>query len=91
MNAWADMDRLVGTSGLLLSPKLCITAGVSGSAVFTAGIKASEFIVSINTDRKAPIFQIAHVGIVGELQPILQELEKVILEEKDKKKNLERP
>ncbi len=85
MNAWTDMDRLIGTSGLLLSPKLCITAGVSGTAVFTAGIKASEFIVAINTDSKAPIFQIAHVGIVGELQPILLELEKVILDEKDKK------
>ncbi len=82
MNAWTDMNRLIGASGLILSPRLCIIAGVSGSAVFTAGIRASDFIVAINTDPKAPIFQIAHVGLVGEMLPILMELEKVILTEK---------
>ncbi len=85
MNAWTDMNRLIGASGLILSPKLCIAAGVSGTAVFTAGIKASEFIVAINTDSNAPIFQIAHVGIVGELQPLLLELEKIIVAERAKK------
>jgi electron transfer flavoprotein alpha subunit len=85
MNAWTDMERLVGASGAVLSPKICIAAGVSGSAVFTAGIKASEFIVAINTDPNAPIFQIAHVGIIGELVPTLLELERLILAEKGEK------
>jgi electron transfer flavoprotein alpha subunit len=82
MNAWTDMNRLIGTSGLILSPKLCIAAGVSGTGVFRVGIKSSEFIVAINTDSKAPIFQIADVGIVGDLLAILSELAEVIKAEK---------
>jgi electron transfer flavoprotein alpha subunit len=84
MNGWADMNRLIGASGLILSPKLCLAAGVSGTAVFSVGIKSSEFIVAINTDAQAPIFQIADVGIVGDLQAVLSELEKVITAEKSK-------
>lgn len=82
MNAWTDMRRLIGVSGAILSPKLCIAAGVSGSAVFAAGIRASDFIVAINTDPKAPIFGIAHVGLVGDMLPILKELETIVLAEK---------
>ena len=85
MNAWADMNRLIGASGLIISPKLCIAAGVSGTGVFSVGIKSSGFIVAINIDSKARIFQIADVGIVGDVQAVLSELEKVILVEKDKK------
>jgi electron transfer flavoprotein alpha subunit len=85
MNAWTDMNRLIGTSGLIISPKLCIAAGVSGTGVFSVGIKSSEFIVAINTDSKAAIFQIADVGIVGDLLAILSELVEVITAEKAKK------
>jgi electron transfer flavoprotein alpha subunit len=84
MNAWTHTARLVGISGRILSPKLCIVAGVSGTAVFCAGIKASEFIVAINTDKTAPIFNIAHVGIVADMLSVLSELEKVIGAEKEK-------
>jgi len=85
MNAWTDMNRLIGTSGLIISPKLCIVAGVSGTGVFSVGIKSSEVIVAINTDSKAPIFQMADVGIVGDLLAILSELEKVITADKAQK------
>lgn len=85
MNAWIDINRLIGASGLIISPKLCIAAGVSGTGVFSVGIKNSRFIVAINIDSKAPIFQIADVGIVGDLATILLELEKVILTDKNKK------
>ena len=78
MNAWIDMNRLIGASGLIISPKLCIAAGVSGTGVFSVGIKNSEFIVAINIDSKAPIFQIADVGIVGDVQAVLSELEKLV-------------
>jgi len=85
MNAWIDMNRLIGASGLIISPELCIAAGVSGTGVFSVGIKNSGFIVAINIDSKARIFQIADVGIVGDLKAILLELEKIILAVKDKK------
>lgn len=85
MNAWLDMNRLIGASGLIISPKICIAAGVSGTGVFSAGIKNSEFIVAINIDDKAPIFQIADVGIVGDLKTVLLELEKVITARQTKK------
>jgi electron transfer flavoprotein alpha subunit len=85
MNAWTHMNRLIGASGLIISPKLCIAAGVSGAAVFSVGIKHSEFIVAVNTDSKAPIFRIAHVGIVGDLKTVLAELEKLIMAGKTKK------
>lgn len=78
MNAWVDMNRLIGTSGLIVSPKLCIAAGVSGAGVFSVGIKNSECIVAINTDPDAPIFQIADVGIVCDLKKFLTELAEVI-------------
>lgn len=85
MNAWTDFNRLVGVSGWIISPRICIAAGVSGTAVFNMGIQNSEFIVAVNQDGSAPIFQIADVGIVGDLKAILLELEKHILLEKGKK------
>lgn len=88
MNAWTDMNRMIGTSGLIISPKLCIVAGVSGTAVFSVGINSSEFIVAINTDKNAPIFQVADVGIVGDLLSVLSELGKVITTEKAQKGTL---
>jgi len=78
MNAWIDMNRLIGASGLIISPKICIAAGVSGTGVFSVGIKNSKFIVAINIDANVPIFNIADVGIVGDMHEILFELEKVI-------------
>lgn len=84
MNGWIDMNRLIGASGWVLSPKICIAAGVSGTAVFNMGIQSSEFIVAVNTDPHAPIFQIADVGIVGDLQTVLGELARVIQADRDK-------
>ncbi len=78
MNAWMDMNRLIGASGLTISPKLCIVAGVSGSAFFKMGIRNSKLIVAINTDSDAPIFEVADVGIVADLKPVLLELEKLM-------------
>ena len=78
MKAWTDMNRLVGALGLILSPKLCIAAGVSGTAVFSVGIENSELIVAINTDAAAPIFNLADVGIVGDLHAVLPALADII-------------
>lgn len=78
MNAWVPMNRLIGTSGSIISPRLCIAAGVSGAGVFSVGIRSSKLIVAVNTDPLAPIFQIADVGIVRELKAFLTDLVDVI-------------
>ena len=78
MNAWVPMNRLIGTSGSIIAPGLCIAAGVSGAGVFSVGIRYSECIVAINTDPRAPIFQIADIGIVGDLKEVLTELADII-------------
>ena len=64
---WAGNDRQIGLSGRTVRPRLIITCGVSGASQFTACMNASEHIVAINTDRTAPIFETAHVAIVGDL------------------------
>ncbi len=82
MNAWMDMDRLIGASGSVISPKICLVAGVSGSGMFNAGIEQAEFIVAINTDKEASIFKIADIGIVDDMMDVFTELEKLILSDR---------
>lgn len=64
---WAGNNRQIGLSGRTVRPRLIITCGVSGAIQFTACMNASEHIAAINTDRTAPIFETAHVAIVGDL------------------------
>lgn len=71
---WIDAKRQVGLSGRTVRPKLIITCGVSGAVQFTAGINNSDYIFAINTDEKAPIFKVAHYGIVGDIYEILPAL-----------------
>ncbi|MFO7910786.1 MAG: electron transfer flavoprotein subunit alpha/FixB family protein [Desulfotignum sp.] len=82
MNGWLPMDRLIGVSGAVVSPALCIVAGVSGTGVFSAGIKNAQFIVAINTDPDAPVFKKADVGIVDDLTAVLSALDLLIRERK---------
>lgn len=74
MNAWAPMQRLIGVSGAMLAPEICIAAGISGAAAFYAGIEKSKFIAAINTDEKAPIVKKADVVIIDDFVPVLEEL-----------------
>ncbi len=77
-NGWLDHRRQIGLSGRTVAPKLIICCGISGSVQFAAGMKGSERIVAINTDPAAPIFNLAHIGIVGDLYEIIPDLEKLI-------------
>lgn len=69
-----DESRMIGVSGQLLAPALCIVAGASGAAAFSAGITQSQFIVAINNHPDAPVFAQADVGILAEWQPALEAL-----------------
>ena len=68
---WVDAKSQVGLSGRTVRPKLIITCGVSGAVQFTAGMNNSDYIFAINTDEKAPIFKVAHYGIVGDIYEVV--------------------
>jgi electron transfer flavoprotein alpha subunit len=68
---WLPKTRQVGQSGKTVRPKLYVACGISGAMQHVAGMKDSGLIVAINTDPSAPIFEIAHVGVVGNILQIL--------------------
>ena len=73
---WADPSRQVGTTGQTVTPKLYVACGISGAIQHLAGMKKSEFVLAINTDKDAPIGEIADVLAVADLKqlvPILTE------------------
>jgi electron transfer flavoprotein alpha subunit len=77
---WLPKERQVGTSGKTVKPKVYIAIGISGAFQHVAGMKGSGTIIAINKDPKAPIFNVAHYGIVGDLFKILPVLKEKIRE-----------
>jgi len=71
---WLPKSRQVGSSGQTVKPKVYVACGISGSFQHLAGIKGNPFMVAINKNPKAPIFQVADVGIVDDLLEFLPEL-----------------
>jgi len=71
---WMPQNRQIGLSGRTVGAKLIITLGVSGSVQFAAGMKGSELIIAVDEREDAPIFDIAHYGIVGDLYEVIPEL-----------------
>ena len=73
---WLEKSRQVGTSGQTVKPKVYLALGISGSFQHLGGLKGNPFIVAVNKNPKAPIFQVADVGVVEDLLefvPVLTE------------------
>ena len=71
---WADHSRQVGTTGQTVSPKLYVACGISGAIQHLAGMKKSEFVVAVNTDKDAPIGEVADVLVVADLKQFVPTL-----------------
>lgn len=77
---WLEKSRQVGTSGQTVKPKVYMAMGISGSFQHMGGLKGSPFIVAVNKNIKAPIFQFADVGVVADILEFMPELTEKINE-----------
>jgi electron transfer flavoprotein alpha subunit len=75
---WAPPERQVGQTGRTVRPDLYVACGISGASHHLAGMRDSRHIVAINPDPKAPIHDIAHLSLRGDLRSVIPEVEKVI-------------
>jgi electron transfer flavoprotein alpha subunit len=74
LNGWADVSSMIGISGSLIAPDLCITFGVSGSTPFLKGVEKSKMLIAVNSDPNAPIFRFCDIGVVADCNAVLDRL-----------------
>ncbi|MEO0116941.1 MAG: electron transfer flavoprotein subunit alpha/FixB family protein [candidate division WOR-3 bacterium] len=77
---WLPKERLIGSSGKTIKPKVYIALGISGAFQHVSGMKDAETIIAVNKDPEAPIFSVAHYGIVGDVMKLLPTLREKIKE-----------
>jgi len=81
---WRSHDEHTGQTGKIIAPNLYFAIGISGATQHLAGVSSSKFIVAINTDKDAPIFEAAQYGIVGDALKVLPKLVEAVKDMKSK-------
>ncbi len=75
---WIDASHQVGQTGKTVRPQAYLAFGISGAIQHLAGMEESEFIVAVNTDKNAPIFKVANLGIVADAAAVMKQLNKIL-------------
>jgi electron transfer flavoprotein alpha subunit len=78
---WIERERQVGQTGKTVAPDLYIACGISGASHHLEGMAGAKHIVALNTDPEAPIFRIAHLGLVADLYEVLERAEEALTTE----------
>jgi electron transfer flavoprotein alpha subunit len=81
---WLPVERQVGQTGQTVRPEIYIACGISGAIQHRAGMLGSRYVIAINKDAGAPIFQVADWGIVGDLHQVIPELTQAVSQSKRK-------
>ncbi len=81
---WRSHDEHTGQTGKIIAPNLYFAIGISGATQHLAGVSSSKYIVAINTDKDAPIFEAAQYGIIGDAAKVLPKLVDAVKEMKTK-------